>query len=55
MQELGGGDMPGIDTEIISRVRCEDHSTLFTPAYWLSQFWINGIFWINVNSNSEGT
>lgn len=36
-------DMPDADNEVISGVRWGEPYTLFTPAYWLSQFWMGGL------------
>lgn len=36
-------DMPDADIEVISGVRWGEPYTLFTPAYWLSQFWMHDL------------
>ncbi len=36
-------DMPDADAEVIPGVRWGEHCALFTPAYWLSQFWMGGL------------
>lgn len=36
-------NMPDADIEVISGVRWGEPCTLFTPAYWLSQFWMRDL------------
>lgn len=36
-------EMPDADIEVIPGVRWGEPCTLFTPAYWLSQFWMGGL------------
>lgn len=36
-------EMPDADAEVIPGVHWGEHCTLFTPAYWLSQFWMDGL------------
>ena len=36
-------DMPNADAEVIPGVLWGEHCALFTPAYWLSQYWMNGL------------
>jgi N-glycosylase/DNA lyase len=36
-------EMPDAEAEVIPGVFWGEHSVLFTPAYWLSQFWMGGL------------
>lgn len=36
-------ELPDADTEVIPGVRWGEPCALFTPAYWLSQFWMGGL------------